>query len=144
MPNTCTGPLRRIASRVRSKSSTAHGPQLVQTTFGSTPKMPSRLTVARRDEPVREQVQTQVGVRDVGRREVEVDLAVHDILSDATLVGAAVRAGQDGQFVWRLTARLAQGGGRVPGVEGRSRCLALRPRWSRGRIPRRCGSRGQQ
>ena len=39
----------------------------------STPKMPSRLTVVRGDEPVREQVQAQVGVGRVGRRHVEVD-----------------------------------------------------------------------
>ena len=48
------------------------GPRLVQATFGSTPKTPSRLSAVRRDEPVREQVQAQVGVVGVGGRRVEV------------------------------------------------------------------------
>ena len=56
---------RRSRRRVSSKPSTAQGPWVVQTTLASTPKMPSRLSVFGADQPVREQVQAQVGV---GRR----------------------------------------------------------------------------
>ena len=58
---------RAAAAGCCSKSSTAHGPELVHTTLISTPKRPSRFMAVRRDETVREQVQAQVGVRGVGR-----------------------------------------------------------------------------
>ena len=61
-----------VGTRASSNPSTAHGPCEVHTTLVSTPKSPSRLTLFGAHEPVREQVQPQVGVGGVGRRCVEV------------------------------------------------------------------------
>ncbi len=61
-----TGPRRRSRARISSKPSTAQGPWLVHTTLVSTPNNAVGVEPVRRDQPVGEQVQSQVGVVGVG------------------------------------------------------------------------------
>ena len=146
MPNTCTRPLaaQRQPDAARSPRPRT-GPALVHTTLGSTPKMPSRLTLSRRDEPVREQVQAQVGVRDVGRRERR-----------GRSRSARRRGGRRGRCVsvgagQRRPARAARAGrpGTPSAGAGYQVSRTCRPRRRRrrswpGRSPRRCASRVTQ
>ena len=91
---------------------------------GSTPKMPSRLSPCGRDQPVREQVQAQVGVDRVGRCGVEVDHHVHHVLAHAAARVAPWPRGQVGRCAVRAL-RL----GRRPARGSGTRCRApCRPR----------------
>ncbi len=84
---------KRIIAAVSSAGST--GPAVVHATLGSTPKIPSMRDAARRDEPVREQVQPQVGVLRVGRRLGEVlDHDRAQLRAHAAALVAALGAGQ--------------------------------------------------
>ena len=82
----------------------------------------------RLDQPVREQVQAQVGVRGVGRRRVEVDDDAHDLGTRRLGAGAcrAARAASSGRL---RPASAPSAGRREPGVEQpcRRRSYVARP-----------------
>ena len=104
---------------MRSKSSTAQGPTLVQTTLASSAEDAVEVDLARAHQPVGEQVQAQVDVGGVDRGGVEVDLADRDVEADVAVGGVLLAAGEGGELVRRgggrrLRAELRLG---VPGVE---------------------------
>ena len=136
-------PCGAARSRVCSKPSTAHGPTLVQTTLGSTPKMPSRLSPCGRDEPVRQQVQAQVGVGGVGRRcrRGRSRRARSSRSRRRASSRAPVGAGQRRELVLGGAAPVrAERGRREPGVEHPSG-TGPSSRWRRARSPSAGGCR---
>ncbi len=75
--------------------------------------------VVRPDQAVREQVQAQVRVGDVGRRRADVDDRPDDVRAHAAVGVHALEGSQrDGYSVWAGVRRcLAQRRSRVPGVQ---------------------------
>ena len=95
------------------------GPAVVQTTIGSCPKIPSRLSVVRLDQQVAEQVQPQVGVGRGCRGRVELDRHGRELhLHIAARVGPELRRqlGRDGTGLL-AGGRGAEGRRGEPGVE---------------------------
>ena len=94
--------------------------------------MPGHVEPVRSDESMGEQVQAQVGVGDVLRRRVEVDLGAHDLEPHAA---AVVLAGQRRELVRRgRGVRGAEVRVGVPGVENGAGLVNRSP----GRNPTPC------
>ena len=114
---------------------------------GSTPNRPVEVGLVRADQPVREQVQAQVGVVRVGRRLGERgDHGEHDHGAHAAALVAPGRGGQlGGPSFWPELARARRrrarrrGRGAAPGTRCRARGRRLGDAW-RARSPRRPAS----